>query len=92
MNDMQVYRVRESRSHPDRAVRKAWYGKTWQAEWDMCPWCPRAYTERGVRRQGRRRMAWPINRQLAYARRRIWLRSHVTQRFDPFYSALRKAN
>lgn len=28
---------------PARSVRKAWYGRTWQAEWEPCPWCPRAY-------------------------------------------------
>lgn len=31
--------------------------RTWQAEWDGCEYAPRAYTERGVVRRSRRRIA-----------------------------------
>jgi hypothetical protein len=85
-----VYRVLQSRTHPDRRVRRAWYGRTWQAELGG-GWSPRAYTERGVRRKAARWDARGPEWQSRNARRRQWLRAHVTQRSDPFYAQLRKA-
>lgn len=74
-----VYRVRQSDHHPLRHVRKAWYGRTWQAEWPGTVWCPRGYTECGVRRKARRwmRRGWATP---GMARRRRWIRDHVTRR------------
>lgn len=89
---LSVYRVRQKLSyrHPDRHVRPAWYGRTWQAEWNPCPWCPRAWTEAGVRRKAarwqRRGFAW----QLRNARRLAWLRMHVTRRRDDYYATQRR--
>lgn len=39
-----VYRVRQRLSyhHPNRSVRHAWYGRTWQAEGPDQVWAPRA--------------------------------------------------
>jgi hypothetical protein len=48
------YRVRMDSNHPKRWVRRAWYGRTWQAEWDGCYWCPRAYTRAGIERKALR--------------------------------------
>ncbi len=89
MTDYYVYRVRTTRDHPLREVRKAWYGRTWQAEWEMCPWCPRAYTERGIHRKARRWSGRTMEHQLIVAARLKWWRAHVTRRSDPWYAALR---
>lgn len=89
MTEIHVYRVRQSADHPERHVRKAWYGRTWQAEWTPCPWAARAYTKRGVERKARRISAWPLERQHVRAHRLAWIRSHVTRRRDPFYAAMR---
>ena len=89
-----VYRVRQRLHyrHPDRAVRHAWYGRTWQAEGPDQVWAPRAYTERGVRRKwarwDRRGFEW----RCRHARRMQWIRMHVTQRNDEFYKARRAAH
>lgn len=86
------YRVRQSRTHPERRVRKAWYGRTWQAELsDNTVWCPRAYTRWGIERKARRWDGYPIARRLRIGHRRQWWRAHVTQRNDDFYGGLRKA-
>ena len=69
----------------------AWYGRTWQAEWEPCPWCPRAYTRRGVLRKARRWSSRNLEWQLTNARRRQRARAHITARRDPFYAELRKA-
>ena len=87
-----VYRVRQSATHASREVRRAWYGRTWQAEWQDTVWCPRAYTEAGVRRKAARWMQYPIERRIRMARRRQWLRAYVTRRSDPFYRAQRVAS
>lgn len=84
--EFDVYRVRQSRTHPERHVRQAWYGRTWQAEWEDAVWCPRAYTEWGVRRKARRWQGYSLERRLRMARRRQWIRRHLTRRSDPFYS------
>lgn len=91
MSEVTIYRVRQSRSHPDRSVRHAWYARTWQAEWSMCPWSPRAFTERGVRRRAERWRARGLDWQIANAHRRQWWRAHVTARSDPFYAGLRRS-
>jgi hypothetical protein len=88
--DIHVYRVRQSTTHPARSVRKAWYGRTWQAEWEPCPWCPRAYTRRGVLRKARRWSSRNLEWQLTNARRRQRARAHLTARRDPFYADQRK--
>lgn len=90
MNEIHVYRVRQH-DHPERRVRKAWYGRTWQAEWERCPWAPRAYTERGVRRKAARWSGQSLEWQLKRAWRRQWVRAHITQRLDPFYAERRKS-
>lgn len=92
MDDIYVYRVRQT-NHPERCVRKAWYGRTWQAEFVNQPtmWAARAYTERGVRRKiakfDRRGVEW----RFRHLGRMQWWRAHVTRRNDSFYGELRKA-
>lgn len=90
-SELTVYRVRQSKDHPKRSVRNAWYARTWQAEGPDQVWAPRAYTERGVRRKwerwDRRGFEWRIR----HARRWQWVRMHITQRNDEFYSRLRAA-
>ena len=75
-----VYRVRTTTNHPLRRVRKAWYGRTYQAEWEGVGWCPRAYTARGIRRKAYRwqRRGYPTGTGIAIRR---WGRRHVTQRW-----------
>lgn len=80
VGEFTVYRVRQSRNHPSRHVRHAWYGRTWQAEWTDTVWCPRAYTRSGVERKARRWAAYPIERRMRMARRRRWIRHHITRR------------
>lgn len=81
MSGIDVYRVQST---------GRWYRRTWQAEWTPCPWCARAYTERGVRRKAARWSRQSLDWQLKNARRHTWLRVHVTRRSDPFYANLRK--
>lgn len=81
--EIYVYRVQTN--HRLWRVRR-----TWQAEWEPCPWCPRAYTERGVRRRAARWQRRGFDWQLANCRRRVWWRAHVTQRRDPYYAAIRR--
>ena len=62
-----------------KLVKKHWWCRTWQAEWDGCEWAPRAYTKRGIERRARRvhrgggRPDW----QIAVHR---WVRRNVTRR------------
>lgn len=91
LSEITTYRVRQSTTHPERSVRKAWYGRTWQAEWEPCPWCPRAYTKRGVARKARRWQARGLEWHLRHAHRMQRVRAHITARRDPFYADLRKA-
>lgn len=86
--EIMYYRVRQS-DHPKRSVRNTWYGRTWQAEWEMCPWCPRAYTRWGIERKARRWHAQNLERQIIRAHHRQWWRAHVTQRRDEFYKGIR---
>ena len=89
MNDITVYRVRQPLPyrHPDRSVRPAWYARTWQAEWGpSCPWAPRAFTEAGVRRKAARWRRGGLQGELRRARRKSWVRAHISQRRDPFYA------
>lgn len=89
-NDIYVYRVRQSTNHPDRRVRKAWYGRTWQAEFHQTVWAPRAYTEQGVRRKAKRWQRRGLEWRLRHARRMQWVRMHLTQRNDEHYAHLRR--
>lgn len=77
------YRVRQNPDHPKRWVRKTWYGRTWQAEWDGVRWCPRAYTRRGIERKVAR---WIRNNKPTpgMVRRRRWIRRHITRRGELF--------
>ena len=40
VTDIDFYRVQ---------VRKPWWRRKWQAEWDGCMWAQRGYTKRGIR-------------------------------------------
>lgn len=81
MLETHYYRVRMDSNHPKRHVRRTWYGRTWQAEWEGTLWCPRAYTRRGIERKAARWQRHPD----AYARSvplRRWVRRNVTRRND----------
>ena len=80
MSDLTIYRVRQSATHPKRWVRRAWYGRTWQAEWDGCLWAARAYTEAGVRRKAAQRMTWSQRRNERYYARCVWIRTWILRR------------
>ena len=80
MTGVTVYRVRQSRNHPKRYVRAAWYGRTWQAEWDDCMWAPRAYTEAGVRRKAARQMRWSPRHVALNYDVHVWVRTWITRR------------
>lgn len=71
------------------AVIRRWWSRGWQAEWDLCPWCPRAYTRRGIERKARRWRRWGLEHELLRAHRKQWVRCHITARRDPFYAELR---
>jgi hypothetical protein len=86
-DNFEVYRVRQSATHPERHVRKAWYGRTWQAEWQDCVWCPRGYTRSGALRKARRWQKRSLERRLRMARRRHLARRYLTRRSDPYYKA-----
>ena len=77
-----VYRVRTDVNHPKRHVRKAWYGRTWQAEWDGCLWAPRAYTKAGLLRKASRRSRWSPERAHRYWLLRRLIRDHITRRSE----------
>ena len=77
-----VYRVRTTTNHPKRWVRRAWYGRTWQAEWDGCLWAARAYTEAGVLRKAARRSAWSDATASRYWLLRRMIRDHITRRSE----------
>ncbi len=89
MDAIHYYRVRQSTTHPERSVRKAWYGRTWQAEWEGSGWCPRAWTRRGIQRKARRWFrrgeGWCVKNH----NRRVWFRIYVTRRNDPYYRKCR---
>jgi hypothetical protein len=79
MSDITFYRVRQSTDHPLRHVRKAWYGRTWQAEWDGATWCPRAYTRRGIERKAAR---WHGRSRPRTVEARRWIRRNITRRSE----------
>ena len=70
MTRINVYRVY-------RAEDRRWWKRTWQAEWEGCMWCPRAYTQPGVHRKAMRWMAWSPWRQRTYVRWRRLVRLAV---------------
>jgi hypothetical protein len=73
------YRVRQTTGHPLRHVNKAWYGRTWQAEWPGATWCPRAYTRRGIERKAAR---WISKDRPRYVEFRRWWRANVYRRAE----------
>lgn len=87
--EIHFYRVRQYPNHPLRRVRRAWYGRTWQAEWEWsdgdthapCYRCPRGYTLRGCQRKAAR---W-VNQSPRYAYRRAqvyrWCAENISRRW-----------
>lgn len=85
-----LYRVRQTTTHPERWVRKAWYGRTWQAEPEEgIAWCPRGYTKAGALRKARRWRGYSWERMHRMVRRRVLVRAHITRRNDPHYAMQR---